>query len=309
MPRKKNIVDELDLKEVAKSANTIKKENKKKPSTKPKKNEKASTSDIRSSKKDKNILSKLNKKTSTKKTDTKSKTTTKKISTKKTTKSKTIDKKSTKLKVNPKAPIVEYYDLPYRYNQTVVKVLAQTPTTLFVYWDISDSDRANFETFYGKDFFYATRPVLIVHNKTKGYSFEIDINDFANSWYIHVVNSNCQYDIELGRRPNPNTYIPQIKNDYIYVSSSNIMDSPNDHILFEKPATTLYFKNVKNNHVLTKQITDFPIIQNMRTIYNIPNLYKNLYSKLYNNEILNEYENKDVKINNPSSGNTSSNFI
>ena len=46
-------------------------------------------------------------------------------------------RKTTKKKVE----IVEYYDLPYRYNQTVVKVLAQTPNTLFVYWDISDDDR------------------------------------------------------------------------------------------------------------------------------------------------------------------------
>ena len=40
--------------------------------------------------------------------------------------------------------IVEYYDLPYRYNQTVVKVLAQTPTNLFIYWDISDEDREQY---------------------------------------------------------------------------------------------------------------------------------------------------------------------
>ena len=35
----------------------------------------------------------------------------------------------------------EYYDLPYRYNQTVIKILAQTPHALFIYWDISDDDR------------------------------------------------------------------------------------------------------------------------------------------------------------------------
>ena len=39
------------------------------------------------------------------------------------------------------SPMLEYYDLPYRYNQTIVRILAQTPTTLFVYWDISDDDR------------------------------------------------------------------------------------------------------------------------------------------------------------------------
>lgn len=303
MPRKLKIVDELEneLKNLkSKSKNTTKKEtkpkkketkDKKKASTKLEKEQKKSASAESSTKKKNSLLSNL---TLTKKTRTKKSTKTK-------GKSNTVAKTTT-----PKQPIVEYYDLPYRYNQTVVKVLAQTPTTLFVYWDISDDDRARFETTYGKDFFYTTKPVLIIHNKTQGYSFEIDINDFANSWYIHVVDSNCQYDIELGRRPKPNTHVPQIQHNYVYVSSSNIIDSPNDHILFEKPARTLYFRNVKNNNVSTRQITDFPIIKNMQNLYNIPDLYKNLYSKLYNDQILTEYEDKDIKINNPSSGNTSS---
>ena len=82
---------------------------------------------------------------------------------------------------------MEYYDLPYRYNQTVIRVLAQTPSTLFIYWDISDKDRKNFEKQYGENFFQETKPVLIVHNDTLGYSFEVEINDFANSWYLHCL--------------------------------------------------------------------------------------------------------------------------
>lgn len=84
------------------------------------------------------------KKSTSKKTTTR-KTTTKKSTAKKTTAKKTTRKTSTKKIADKKPEIVEYYDLPYRYNQTVVKVLAQTPTTLFVYWDISDSDREKFK--------------------------------------------------------------------------------------------------------------------------------------------------------------------
>ena len=43
----------------------------------------------------------------------------------------------------------EYYDLPYFYGQTVVKILAQTPNTLFVYWDISEKDREKFKQEFG----------------------------------------------------------------------------------------------------------------------------------------------------------------
>ena len=49
--------------------------------------------------------------------------------------------------------------------------------------------------------FSKTKPVLIIHNETMNYSFEIEINDFANSWYLHVNDADCKYVIELGRRP------------------------------------------------------------------------------------------------------------
>ena len=156
-------------------------------------------------------------------------TTKKKSTTKSTTKkasTKTVAKKSTAKKTTTskrkrtttkkqKVDIVEYYDLPYRYNQTVVKVLAQTPTNLFIYWDISDKDRENYKAQYGEDFFETTKPVLIIHNITMNYSFEIDINDFANSWYLHVNDAKCDYKIELGRRPIKE--ISKIDTDYILI--------------------------------------------------------------------------------------------
>ena len=83
-------------------------------------------------------------------------------------------------------------------------------------WDISDEDRENFKKEYGDSFFETTHPVLIIHNDTMNYSFEVDINDFANSWYLKVNDSSCDYRIELGRRPNSNSV--KIDKDYIYIS-------------------------------------------------------------------------------------------
>ena len=37
------------------------------------------------------------------------------------------------VKNNKYSQIVEYYDLPYRYNQTVIKILAQTPHYILGY--------------------------------------------------------------------------------------------------------------------------------------------------------------------------------
>ena len=173
---------------------------------------------------------------------------------------------------------VEYYDLPYSYNQTVVKVLAQTPKTLFVYWEISEDDKEKFKEQYGENFFETTKPVLIIHNETLNYSFEVEINDFANSWYLHVNDSKADYKIELGRRYFDN-FNNNISNNYVYVTSSNEIESPNDHILFDKSQNMVYFRNVKTNVETKKDVSSLSFIKNMGKIYNIYDLYKKIYKE------------------------------
>ena len=257
-------------------------------------NKKATASKSKSNAKNASTKATTKKSTTSKakKTTTKKATTSKsKLNTKKTT---TKNKKSSTRK---KVEIVEYYDLPYRYNQTIVKVLAQTPTTLFIYWDIADKDRKNFEKQYGEDFFKNTRPILIVHNNTLGYSFEVEINDFANSWYLHVSDSKCDYKIELGRRPI--TKIDNLNTDYIYITTSNEIESPNDRILFDKNQKMVYFKNIKTGQITQKDINSISFIRNMGKLYNIYDLYK----AIYDDENIDDLYN----LNNPSSGNPSSN--
>lgn len=228
-------------------------------------------------------------KTTAKKT-TASKTT--KTATTKTTTKKVTSKKAEKIIATPVSESsLEYYDLPFRYNETTVKLLAQTPKRLFIYWDISDADRQNLISNFGDEFFNNTKPVLIIHNETTNTSFEIEINDFANCWYLDVNDTSVKYKIELGRRSKKQDYY--IPNDYIYLSSSNELENPNDHILFEKLSNTVYFRNVKNNVTYPKNIANMSFMQRMGKIYNIYDAYKKLYGKIYSEEDF---------LNNPSSG-------
>lgn len=231
-------------------------------------------------------------KSTTKKAITAKKATTSKkvASSKKSATKKTTKSSAKKVAKNVAIPIVEYYDLPYRYNQTIVKLLAQTPTTLFVYWDISDDDRENFKKIYGENFFEETRPILIIHNTTLNYSFEVEINDFANSWYLHVTDSKCNYTIELGRRPI--VYNENINTDYIYISSSNYIESPNNKILFNNIEHKVYFRNVKTNITSTKSIS---FIKNMGKIYNIYDLYEAIYKDEVKNNTLGNLESSMFK--------------
>ena len=271
MPRRTKEQIELDNKEKeVKKAKTTKSTTKKTTNTGKTAVKKTTRAKATTTKKKEPVKKSTSKKETTKKSSSTTKRLTKKTaSTKKTTTRKKAVKKQEKV-----VP-VEYYDLPYRYNQTVVKVLAQTPSTLFIYWDISDEDRKNYEKHYGEDFFNNTKPVLIVHNDTLGYSFEVEINDFANSWYLHVADSKCDYRIELGRRPIVKT--EKLKDDYIYVTTSNEMQAPNDRILFNKEQKMVYFRNIKTGTVTEKPINTLSFITNMGKIYDIYDLYREIY--------------------------------
>ena len=297
MPSKTKELNEDNIKKNVPSKSTSKKTTKSDSTTKK----------IASSKKAV-VKTKVAKKSSSKKSNKKSAAlTTKNISS--TAKKKTVAKKVKTTK--PLAEVVEYYDLPYRYNETIVKILYQSPETLFVYWDIADSDRENYIKQYGENFFNITRPVLIVHNDTMGYSFEIPINDFANSWYLHINDSKCNYRIELGRRPNyynaevTKEIQEKIHTDYIYVSTSNKIESPNDHVLFNtNENNTIKVRNVKNHN--EKSISLYEIIKHlpaMKRVQNIPyiseELLKDMYSGIYQNEDISLF---DKITNNPSSG-------
>ena len=259
-------------------------------------------------------------KTSAKKGSTKKSPVAKKAASKSTTSKKTKSVKSAsenKTKSTKKQSFsLEYYDLPYRYNQTIVTILAQTPKNLFVYWDISDIDRKNLENQYGNHFFEITKPVLIIHNDSMNYSFEIDVDDFANSWYIPVADSNSEYRIELGRRPIPINYnyiqnyngeeIHPVETPYIYLTSSNEIKSPNNKILFNL-GNKVYFRNVKTNEVLTKDISSFLLLSNIGRFYNLFDLYKHFYK---DEELLTkEFDLFGLSSSgNPSSGSFSSQF-
>ena len=114
-------------------------------------------------------------------------------------------------------------------------------------------------------------------------NFEIEVDDFTNSWYLHTPTSNCVFEIELGRKKITQNEKINFENNsnVLHVTTSNSLESPNDHILKEK-LNTVYFKNVKTNELEKRDVSD----------YNINNVYGLI--NIYNDE--NGYEN------NPSSG-------
>lgn len=281
---------------------TIKKTGTKKETSSKSKTSSAKTSSTKSTAKkstaDKKDTAKTStKKTTSKKTTAKSSTTQNKVATKKAsvtqTTKKTAAKKSTSKKSTTKKTstkklksisTTEYYDLPATYNRTIVKILAQTPSSLFVYWEISEEDRESLQKQYGEEFFQNTRPYLIIINETMNYSFETEINDYANSWYIPIHDSSCKYSVQLIRKPlhhNISTF-----HSVINIISSNEIATPNDHILFDKLGKTVFFRDVKSQQEVEKDISSLSFISNIGRVYNIYDLYKEIYKNELNGDEL-----------------------
>ena len=94
---------------------------------------------------------------------------------------------------------------------------------------------------------------------------------------------------------------PKITKNYIPITSSNEIESPNDHVLFEKTQEMVYFKNVKDNTITSKNIANLSFIRSIGKVYRVNDFYK----KFYKDENLDYFDN----IKNPSSNSlTSSQF-
>ena len=238
----------------------------------------------------------IQKNTNKKATEVKKKTT-KKVTEKKENSVAIVKAKNTKPMVKPPEYLQEYYDLPYRYNETIVTILAQTPKRLFVYWDISDKDREAYRKAFGDDFFEKTYPVLLVHNEELNYTFEVPINDFANSWYLDIQDPKTNYVVQLGRKfrniDQAKKYDYNVvrdeninlQNDFIYITDSNKLESPNDHILFELLSNSIKYRNVKSGNEFTRNIKD--LLDDMNGVYPSEVVHK-IYTKLYEEEIAKE---------------------
>ena len=225
--------------------------------------------------------------------------------------------KKLKLEADPEKDItetylLEYYDLPYRYNETVVRILAQTPRKLFVYWDISNEDREKYITTFGENFFNETYPVLLLYNEDKKYIKEVVVNDFANSWYIDIDNPKTKYSVQLGRKFRNKPQIINIakmveekidlQNDYLPVVNSNKIEAPNDRILFDHFTRNVKFRNVKTGQESFKDLGLF--VEKISKAYDAPS-FKEIFKEMNPSEAMLDDR---FDFDNPTSGNPTSTF-
>ncbi len=164
--------------------------------------------------------------------------------------------------------ISEYYEIPQKYNETSIRVLAQNPKKLFVYWEISNDTISKYLDEYGNTFYTHTTPILILENKEKNHCFEIEIDGYATSWYLDIDDSSNTYSVTYARKVSNDIVstknINILKSGHIIpFAKSNYIISPNGHILYNN-SNNILFKNVSTNDEYT-----IPLVSVLKSSNNI----------------------------------------
>lgn len=126
-------------------------------------------------------------------------------------------------------PISEYYELPNKYNETIVRLLVQSPTRIYAYWEVNEEAVKKIKANYNE-----CTPVLKITNLTMNYSYEVEIDPYATNYYIDVKDANCNYKVELGRKYN---------NEYISIFQSNQVTVPRSMPLNQNETDEVIYRN------------------------------------------------------------------
>ena len=164
--------------------------------------------------------------------------------------------------------ISEYYEIPQKYNETMIKVLAQNPNKLFVYWEISNDHISKYLNEYGDTFYELTYPILILENEKNNHRSEIIIDGFANSWYIDIIDDSSTYSVTYARKVSSDILSSKTgnilaKGSILEFAKSNNVISPNGHILYNN-SNNILFKNVSTNDEYT-----IPLVSVLKSSNNI----------------------------------------
>lgn len=127
------------------------------------------------------------------------------------------------------------YYLPLNYNDNKIVLLVRDPYRLFAYWEISNEKRESFINQFGQDAWNRSKPVLKVTNVTNSEVYFVDIDEFANNWYLEVNQPNCYFTAEIGRLFN--------SEHFVTFASSNSIHTPQN-----KPAKdeTVYIADYRD---------------------------------------------------------------
>lgn len=138
-------------------------------------------------------------------------------------------------------------DLLIKNGQDCITLLARDPHWLYVYWELSENRKNSLIEDFGLEIINKSVPVLKITNMTKNEYFFVRINEFSESWYVNVPDSNNVYSIEIGRRTSDDFFIS--------VLNSNSITTPGDSVSHNTSTYFVNYTGLKDGTLTMENIT------------------------------------------------------
>ncbi len=128
--------------------------------------------------------------------------------------------------IEPSYPI-ETRELPEEYGDTKIVLMIRDPYWAFVYWEISPEKRKEL----GLEKYQHSKQLLLriydvsdisFDGFNANSSFDIEVTDYAASWYINLPSANKSYCVDLG-------YLDD-KGNFNIIARSNVVKTPRDSV-------------------------------------------------------------------------------
>jgi hypothetical protein len=115
-------------------------------------------------------------------------------------------------------------EFPVNYGKNQVNLLVRDPEWLYAYWEITATAQTDFSRQFG-NCWDQSKPLLRVYDVTNAENevyYDIQIQDYSDSWYIHVGKPNHTFFVDVGR------VLPD--GSFYCIARSNLVTTPSNKI-------------------------------------------------------------------------------
>ena len=124
-------------------------------------------------------------------------------------------------------------NIPDAYNKTYIRALPRDPYWLFIYWEVTQQSIEKEKNNMGAKKFDSARSVLRVFDVTESDNaqsnqinyFDIEINKYANNWYLKVSPPGRTFLIKYGLLATDGTFYEIVQSNLVQTPRDNVSDS------------------------------------------------------------------------------------
>jgi hypothetical protein len=126
--------------------------------------------------------------------------------------------------------------IPEKYNEDYLKVIPRDPEWVFVYWEFTPQLLDTFAREMGTSSFRKSHRILRIHDVTdvdfngenSWRTEEVEVNLYANNWYLRVPESNRTYIIECGHKDKSGNFHLLMRSNVFSVPRAELSDASDE---------------------------------------------------------------------------------